>query len=83
MRTYHFNIIQGSEEWHDIRIGRIGGSEAAALLVNGKSAHELPPTTTALNVAEMMDYIAQVQQFAAEYLNVTIPEAGEQTELFT
>jgi hypothetical protein len=29
----------------------------------------------------MMDYIAQVQQFAAEFLNVNIPDPGEQTTL--
>jgi hypothetical protein len=49
---------------------------------NGE-VHQLPPTTTTLNVADMMDYISKIQQFAAEYLNITIPEAGEQTELFT
>jgi hypothetical protein len=48
---------------------------------NGE-VHELPPTTTVLGVAEMMDYISRVQQFAAEFLNVAIPEAGEQAELF-
>lgn len=45
-------------------------------------AHNLPPTTTILGTAEMADYITHCQQFAAEFLNVTIPEAGEQTELF-
>jgi hypothetical protein len=29
----------------------------------------------------MMDYIAAVQQFAAEFLNVNIPEPGEQITL--
>ena len=45
---------------------------------NGEQ-HSLPPTTTALSTSEMMDYIAQVQQFAAEFLNVNIPDPGEQT----
>ena len=39
-------------------------------------------TTTNLSTSEMMDYIAQIQQFAAEYLNVTIPDPGQQAEFF-
>ena len=34
---YHYDIPQGGETWHELRAGRIGGSEAAALLVNGKT----------------------------------------------
>lgn len=38
---YHYDIKQGSEEWLQIRAGRITGTDAAALLVNGKSANGL------------------------------------------
>ena len=44
-------------------------------------AHRLPGSTAGLSTAQMMDYIAAVQQFAAEFLNVNIPEPGEQITL--
>lgn len=45
-------------------------------------AHRLPGSTAGLSTSQMMDYIAAVQQFAAEFLNVNIPEPGEQITLF-
>ena len=48
---------------------------------NGE-VHDLGYTTTNLSTSQMMDYIAQVQQFAAEFLNIVIPEPGEQAELW-
>ena len=50
--------------------------------VNGE-VHDLGHTTTNLSTSQMMDYISQVQQFAAEFLNVIIPEPGEQVQLWT
>lgn len=47
---------------------------------NGE-AHTLGYTTTNLSTSQMMDYIAQIQQFAAEYLNTVIPDPNEQAEL--
>ena len=44
--------------------------------------HRMPPTTTAMTTSEFMDYLAQVQRFAAEYLNTTIPEPNEQLSIF-
>ena len=35
--TIHTDIHQRSEEWHEIRLGRIGGSESNVLSVKGKS----------------------------------------------
>ena len=49
--------------------------------VNGE-VHELGYSTTQLSTSQMMDYIAQVQQFAVEFLNIVIPEPGEQAELW-
>lgn len=49
---------------------------------NGE-VHDLGHTTTQLTTSQMMDYIAQVQQFAVEFLNVIIPDPGEQAELWT
>lgn len=48
---------------------------------NGEE-HVLPPTTTDMSNSEFMDYMAQVAQFCAEYLNTVIPEPGEQIEIF-
>lgn len=50
--------------------------------VNGE-VHDLGHTTTNLSTSQMMDYIAQVQQFAVEFLNIVIPEPGEQVQLWT
>jgi len=38
---YHYDIKQGSDEWLQLRAGRITGTDAATLLVNGKSASGL------------------------------------------
>jgi hypothetical protein len=51
-------------------------------LTNGKSViapgtgevFQLGNTTTTLSTSEMMDYIAQIQKFAAEMLGVVIPD---------
>jgi hypothetical protein len=48
---------------------------------NGE-AHEIGWSTSRLSTSQMMDYIAQVQQFAAEFLNIVIPEPGEQVQLW-
>ena len=34
--TYHYDIIQNTDEWHQIRCGRIGGTSSNTLLVKGK-----------------------------------------------
>lgn len=48
---------------------------------NGE-VHVLRYTTTNKSTSEMMDYFAQISQFAAEYLNTVIPEPNEQIEIF-
>lgn len=48
---------------------------------NGE-AHEIGWSTSRLTTSQMMDYIAQIQQFAVEFLNVIIPDPGEQAELW-
>lgn len=40
-------------------------------------------STTDLSTSEMMDYIAEIQQFSAEYLNVVIPDPNEQVSMFS
>lgn len=38
-------------------------------------------STADLTTTEFMEYIADIQQFAAEFLHVTIPDPGEQADL--
>ena len=38
-------------------------------------------STTDMSTVDMMDYFAQIQQWAAEYLNIQIPDPGEQIEI--
>jgi len=38
-RKFHFDIVQGTEEWHDLRRGRIGKTTAKTLSVKGKASH--------------------------------------------
>ncbi len=38
----------------------------------------LPGSTKKLSKSEFMEYIADIAQFAAEYLGVTLPQPGEQ-----
>lgn len=40
-------------------------------------------STTELSTSEMMDYIADLQRFGAEYLNVIIPDPNEQVSMFS
>lgn len=43
---------------------------------------ELAPSTAGLSTTEMMEYIDRVCLFAAESLNVAIPQPNEQTRIF-
>lgn len=43
---------------------------------------ELTPSTADLSTTEMMEYIERVCLFAAESLNVAIPQPNEQTRIF-
>jgi len=43
---------------------------------------ELTPSTADLTTTEMMEYIEKVCLFAAESLNVAIPQPNEQTRIF-
>lgn len=41
----------------------------------------LTKSTTDLSTTEFMDYIADVQKWAAEFLNIQIPDPGDQAEI--
>jgi hypothetical protein len=42
---------------------------------------KIPQSTTVMTKTEFGEYIEQIAQWSAEFLNVTIPEAGQQLEL--
>jgi hypothetical protein len=42
---------------------------------------QIPRSTTELSKSEFMDYIAKIQQFAAETLDIIIPEPNEQISI--
>ena len=52
-------------------------------LVNENTGEILPSigSTTELTTTEFMDLIAEIQQWAAEYLNVEIPDPNEQINI--
>lgn len=42
---------------------------------------QIAKTTTTLTTTEMMDYVAQIVQFCAEWLNTVIPDPNEQVQM--
>jgi hypothetical protein len=44
---------------------------------------ELPQSTTKLTTVEMMDYIAKIQMWAAEYLGIVIPDPNTSIVMFS
>lgn len=42
---------------------------------------KMPKGTSELSTSEMMDYIADIQQFASEFLGIYIPEPNQQSNL--
>lgn len=49
---------------------------------NPEEVIELPGTTTELTTVQFMAFIAEVQQWASEWLGVIIPDPGEQLQAF-
>jgi hypothetical protein len=67
------------EETHEFLKARFNYSE----LVNENTGEvmQVPFSTTRLNKAEFGEYISKIQQFAAEFLNVVIPDPGQVLEI--
>lgn len=53
----HTDITQGSIAWKELRAGRIGGTSAAALLTNGKSANGLGTGAASMVYRKAAEYI--------------------------
>ncbi len=43
----------------------------------------IPQSTTKLTTTEFMAYIARIQQWAAQFLSIVIPDPNQQTELYS
>lgn len=69
-----------SEETHEFLKAKFNTSE----LVNEATGQTeyLPRSTTILTKLAFSEYIQKIQQFAAEFLNIFIPDPGEQVEMF-
>lgn len=67
------------EETHEFLKARFNYSE----LVNESTGEflQVPMSTTRLNKGGFSDYIGKIQQLAAEFLEIVIPDAGTQTIL--
>lgn len=73
--------ILSSEETHDFLKDKFLDYE---LMSNnhGEEIGKIYKSTTELTKTEFGEYIEQIQIFAAEILNVTIPDPNQQTEIF-
>lgn len=58
---YHWDIVQGSEQWHNIRLGRFGASRAALWMVNGKRPDNIGATALAYIVEKAAYHISKEQ----------------------
>lgn len=67
------------EETHDFLKARFNASD----LVNEETgeAISIPKSTTGLSKEQFGEYIGKIQRFAAEFLQMVIPDPGVQTEM--
>jgi hypothetical protein len=69
-----------AEEVHEFLKARFNFTE----VINEQTAEmiQIPLSTTRLNKSDFSEYIEKIQRFAAEFLNLVIPDPNEQTEIF-
>lgn len=66
------------EETHEFLKGKFN---AVLLPGPGGEAIEVPGTTTTMTKTEFGEYIDRIAQWAAEYLNLVLPQPGEKLEM--
>jgi hypothetical protein len=68
------------EEIHDWLKGKFNYTE----VINKSTGQyeQVPISTTKLTRTEFCEYIEKIQRFAAEFLNVVIPDPGQSAEIF-
>jgi hypothetical protein len=72
----HLGTELTKQETHEFLKGKFNYQE----IINKQTGEyiQVPRSTTILNKEAFSEYIAKIQQFSAEFLNVVIPDAGEQ-----
>ena len=81
LKDVGYSDIKSNEDAHEVlkylflkkKIGNVDTGEVIELL----------GSTAKLTTTEFMTFISDVQQWAAEFLNIQIPDPNEQIELFT
>lgn len=75
----HLGTQLTKEETHEFLKARFHSSE----LVNADTGQveHIPRSTTIMNKEAFSNYIGEIQQFASEFLNIVIPDPGQQMEL--
>lgn len=66
------------EETHEFLKAKFNYQE---VVNNDGVVENIPLSTTRLNRERFSDYLAKIQQFSAEFLNVVIPDPGQQLEI--
>lgn len=70
--------LLSSENVHEMLKAKFLGEDIAN--ENGEFIR-INRSTTDLTTTEFMEYIADIQQFAAEFLGINIPDPGEQSDM--
>ena len=75
----HLGTELSKQETHEFLKGKFNYTE----IINKETGEyiQVPRSTTILNKEAFSEYIAKIQQFSAEFLNVVIPDPGQQMEL--
>ena len=75
----HLGTELTKQETHEFLKGKFNYQE----IINTQTGEyiQVPRSTTILNKEAFSEYIAKIQQFSAEFLNVVIPDPGQQMEL--
>lgn len=68
------------EETHEFLKGKFNSKQ---VMGDGGLIETIPQSTARMTTTEMMDYIAKIQQWAAEFLNIVIPDPNQDILLFT
>jgi len=57
--TYHNEIVQGTPEWLDLRLGRVGGSECSPFFSYANKPEKIPDGLVSLAIAKAAEILTQ------------------------
>ncbi len=81
LRDIGYDDIKNNEQAHEFLKNRFL-KRYVSKNGNPEEVIELPGSTANLTTTEFMDYIAEIQKFAAEWFGVVIPDPNSQTQLW-